>query len=150
MLSSPDFKELLKLFIDHEVRYLVVGGYAVMRYTEPRFTKDLDIWVPCEPKNARAVFNALRAFGAPLKDMTAEDFCTPGTFYQMGSPPLRVDVIMSLQGVDFEDCWAKRESFPISGFDVPFIAKADLIQAKRTAGRLQDLLDLEKLEKSGP
>ena len=87
MLTSPDFFELLSLFRSYEVRYLVVGGYAVMKYTEPRCTKDLELWTATDKADAEAVFAALRAFGAPLADLTADDFAAPGYFYQMGKPP---------------------------------------------------------------
>lgn len=88
---NSDFKELLKRFNAGEVRYLVVGGYAVMKYTETRYTKDLDIWIDPTPKNARAVFEALREFGAPLTGLAAADFAKEGAFYQMGRPPARDD-----------------------------------------------------------
>lgn len=147
MLTSPDFKELLRLFAAHEVRYLVVGGYAVMRYTEPRFTKDLDLLVAADPANARAVHGALKAFGAPLTGLTESDFSRAGFFYQMGRPPLRVDVLMDVPGVDFESAWARRETTDIAGVKMDFIAKADLIRSKEAAGRPQDRLDLENLRK---
>jgi len=83
---NSDFKDLLSILNAHKVRYLVVGGYAVMKYTEPRYTKDLDLWVDASAKNARAVFEALRQFGAPLKDLSAADFAHKGSVYQMGRP----------------------------------------------------------------
>jgi hypothetical protein len=86
---NSDFKDLLKLFNGAKVRYLVIGGHAVMKYTEPRYTKDLDLWIEATPKNARAVFRALRDFGAPLANLTEGDFAREGTFYQMGRPPAR-------------------------------------------------------------
>ena len=147
MLTSPDFKELLNLFKKHEVRYLIIGGYAVMRYTEPRFTKDLDLLVAADKGNARAVHNALKEFGAPLQNLSPDDFAKEGYFYQMGSPPLRVDVLMSIPGVNFADAWQKCETVTIAETDMQFISKSDLIKAKRASGRPQDLLDLEKLER---
>ena len=87
MLSSPDFKEILSLFSKYKVRYMVVGGYAVMKYSEPRYTKDLDLWIAIDPKNAVAVFSALKEFGALLVNLTAEDFTQKGYFCQMGKPP---------------------------------------------------------------
>jgi len=89
---NSDFNELLKAFNDSHVKYLVIGGHAVMKYTEPRYTKDLDIWVKADTENARAVFAALRAFGAPLTGMTEDDFAHEGHFYQ------RLDVSSRLQG----------------------------------------------------
>ena len=108
MLTGKDFRELSSLFQKHSVRFLVVGGYAVMRYSEPRFTKDLDLWISPRKRNAKAVYAALSEFGAPLKGPEPDDFSQPGYFYQMGRPPLRVDVMMSIPGVDFEGAWGWR------------------------------------------
>ena len=145
MLTSPDFRELLNILEKYKVRYLVVGGYAVMRYTEPRFTKDLDLWISTDKDNSKAVYEALREFGAPLKGMSPTDFAQEGFFYQMGNPPFRLDVMMSIPGVDFETAWANRESVEIAGMVVSFISKADLITTKEASGRDQDLLDVKKL-----
>ena len=146
MLTSPDFKELLSLFRKHDVRYLIVGGYAVMRYTAPRFTKDLDILIAVDEKNAQAVYAALQEFGAPLRNLSPQDFTKEGYFYQMGVPPLRVDVLMSIPGINFTQAWQKRETIMIAETEMHFISRDDLIKAKRAAGRPQDLLDLENLE----
>ncbi len=148
MLTSPDFRELLSLLEKYKVRYLVVGGYAVMKYTEPRFTKDLDLWISTDEENSKAVYAALKDFGAPLKDLGPADFSEEGYFYQMGNPPFRLDVMMSILGVAFEKAWANREEVQIGGFAVPFISKADLIKAKEASGRPQDLIDAEKLRKT--
>ena len=148
MLTSPDFKELLSTLEKHKVRYLVVGGYAVMRYTEPRFTKDLDVWIATDPENAEAVFAALREFGAPLKDLVPADFAREGYFYQMGTPPFRLDIMMSIPGVTFEAAWANREEAKVEGLVIPFISKADLIRTKEASGRDQDRLDVKKLRKA--
>jgi hypothetical protein len=147
MLTSPDFKELLNLFKKHNVRYLIIGGYAVMRYSEPRFTKDLDLLVAVDEENARAVYNSLKEFGAPLQNLSPEDFAEEGYFYQMGSPPLRVDVLMSIPGISFAEAWKNRETVMIAETEMQFISKSDLIKAKRASGRPQDLLDLENLER---
>lgn len=148
MLTSPDFKELLSVLAKHRVRYLVVGGYAVMKYTEPRFTKDLDLWIATDEGNAGAVFAALREFGAPLKGLTPADFTQAGYFYQMGSPPFRLDIMMSIPGVVFEVAWTNREEARIEGIAIPFISKPDLIKTKEASGRDQDRLDVKKLRKS--
>jgi hypothetical protein len=94
---NSDFKELLSTFNAAKVRYLVVGGYAVMTYTEPRYTKDLDLWIEATPRNAWAVFRALKEFGAPLAGLSEADFSREGFFYQLGRPPARVDILMSRQ-----------------------------------------------------
>lgn len=149
MLTNPDFKELLSLLEKHKVRYLVVGGYAVMKYTEPRFTKDLDLWISTDKENSKAVYAALKEFGAPLKNLIAADFAQEGYFYQMGNPPFRLDVMMSIPGVTFETAWANREKVHLEGLDIPFISKADLIKSKEASGRPQDLIDAKELRKAG-
>ena len=149
MLTSPDFKELLSLLEKYKVRYLVVGGYAVMRYTEPRFTKDLDLWISTDQENSKAVYAALKEFGAPLTDLAPPDFTQEGYFYQMGNPPFRLDVMMSIPGVAFETAWANRQNVQVEDLIVPFISKADLIKAKEAGGRPQDLTDAKELRRTG-
>ncbi len=145
MFVNSDYTDLLRLFNASGVRYLVIGGYAVVQYTEPRFTKDLDLWVSTDPKNAKSVFAALREFGAPLADMTENDFAKEGYFYQMGVPPVRVDILMGIPGVAFEQAWQNRVQIDFNGLPVTFISRADLISAKLAAGRAQDLKDAKSL-----
>ena len=145
MFVNSDFSELLRLFNDSGVRYLVVGGYAVIQYAEPRFTKDLDLWVATDPKNAKAVYSALKKFGAPLQELTDKDFAEEGYFYQMGSPPVRVDVIMGLKGMDFELAWKKKVDTGFDDLTVTFISKEDLIESKLASGRPQDMQDAKSL-----
>ncbi len=142
---NSDFKDLLRVFNGHKVRYLVVGGYAVIKYTEPRYTKDLDVWVEASSKNARAVFAALREFGAPLTNITAVDFAKEGSMYQIGRAPARVDVLTSIDGVRFADAWPNRVASDFGGIPAPVISLQDLITNKRTAGRPQDLVDVSHL-----
>ncbi len=148
MLTYPDFKEILSLFRKYKIRYMVVGGYAVMKYTEPRYTKDLDLWISIDPQNAEAVFSALKEFGAPLADLTAEDFSQEGYFYQMGKAPLRLDIMMSIPGIEFESAWSRRVEVKIDDLSIEFISKEDLIKAKITAGRPQDQIDAKNLKKT--
>jgi hypothetical protein len=122
-----------------------VGGYAVMKYSEPRFTKDLDLFIAVDLSNAANVFNALQEFGAPLKNLSPSNFTDKNHYYQMGKPPVRVDVLMSIDGVEFESAWQNREIVKIDDLDMVFIGKHDLIVNKRAAGRPQDLIDLEAL-----
>lgn len=147
MLQSPDFKELLSILEKHEVRYLVIGGYAAMLYSEPRWTKDLDIWISIDPRNARATFAALQEFGAPLAGLTHADFSEPGYFYQMGNPPMRIDVMMEIPGGDFNAAWKRRNSIELDGTSVHFISKEDLIVVKKASGRDQDLRDIDAIQK---
>ena len=148
MLTSPDFRELLKIFEKHNVRYLIVGGYAVMKYSEPRFTKYLDIFIATDQNNAEGVFSALKEFGAPLENLSIDDFAQKGYFYQMGRPPLRVDIMMSIPGIEFDEAWKNREVVQIDDFKILFISRSDLIQAKEVSGRPQDNIDVEKLKKA--
>lgn len=148
MLQSPDFKELLSVLEKHEVRYLVVDGYAVMLYSEPRWTKDLDLWIVTDPTNARAVFDALKESGDPLAGLSAEDFSEPGYFYQMGNPPLRVDVMMEIPGGEFTGAWNRRNTISIGEAPVHFISREDLIAVKLVSGRDQDLKDVEAIKRN--
>jgi hypothetical protein len=126
----------------------VIGGYAVVQYAEPRFTKDLNVWISTDSANAKAVYKALKEFGAPLTDLTVKDFSKEGYFFQMGIPPVRVDVLMGIPGTDFEGCWKRRVEVDFDGLKVNFISKQDLITSKRASGRPQDLLDADSLEQS--
>ena len=148
MLLNSDFKELLSTFNEAGIRYLVVGGWAVMKYSEPRYTKDIDLWISCDIENARLVYTALKEFGAPLMKLTAEDFTDRTCFYQMGVPPVRIDILTTVPGVEFEECWSRRSEGDFGAVIAPMISKADLIVAKRAAGRPQDLIDLESLNVS--
>ena len=145
MFVNSDFSELLSIFKKNKVKYLVIGGYAFVQYAEPRFTKDLDLLVAANRENARGVYQSLLEFGAPLQDLTEADFAQEGHFYQMGSPPVRVDILMDLPGVNFEEAWERRLEVNFNDVTVSFISKQDLIAAKRAAGRPRDLLDIELL-----
>jgi hypothetical protein len=145
MFVNSDFTDLLSLFNDNNVRYLVVGGYAVIQHAEPRFTKDLDLWISTDPSNARAVYQSLKDFGAPLTDLTEADFGEEGYFYQMGMPPVRVDVLMGIPGIQFEEAWERRVAVDFDGLSIPFISRLDLITAKLASGKPQDLIDAELL-----
>ena len=148
MLTSPDFKELLKIFEKHKIRYLIVGGYAVMKYSEPRFTKDLDVFIATDQENAKSVYLALKEFGAPLENLSSDDFAHKGYFYQMGKPPLRVDIMMSIPGIEFDIAWKNRELVEFDDLKLFFISRSDLIKAKEASGRPQDKIDVEKLKEA--
>ena len=145
MFVNSDFSDLLRLFNANQVRCLVIGGYALIQYAEPRYTKDLDLWISTDAANAKAVYRALREFGAPLADLTEADFAQEGYFYQIGVPPVRVDILMGIPGVAFEEAWPRRVNVDFDGLSVSFISREDLIQAKLASGRPQDLADAELL-----
>jgi hypothetical protein len=148
MLTSPDFRELLKIFEKHKIRYLIVGGYAVMKYSEPRFTKDLAVLIATDRDNANAVYSALKEFGAPLENLISDDFTHKDYFYQMGRPPLRVDIMMSIPGIEFDEAWENREVVELADLKIFFISRSDLIQSKEASGRPQDKMDVDKLKEA--
>jgi hypothetical protein len=150
-MFPPDFKELLSVFNSRKIRYLVIGGYAVIVHSQPRATKDLDLLVSPDAENAKAVYAALAEFGAPLEGLTPSDFMGAGSFFRMGKPPLMVDILPGVKGVDFDSAWENRteiEIDPSSGLRVSVISSADLIQSKLAAGRPQDLLDVDAIREA--
>lgn len=148
MIQSQDFKELLSILEKYKVRYLIIGGYAVMLYSEPRWTKDLDIWIALDEENSEAVFSALKEFGAPLAGLNAADFQSSGYFYQMGNPPMRIDIMMDIPGGDFQSAWGRKNTLMVGGNELHFISKEDLIKVKLASGREQDLKDIDSMQKN--
>jgi hypothetical protein len=142
---NPDFVDLLRAFIAGDVRFLVVGAYALAHHGRPRATGDLDVWVEAEPANAERVMRALQAFGAPLGDVTAADFARPGIVLQIGVPPVRIDLLTELTGLQFADAWLSREPGRFGSLTVDFLGRDDFIRNKRATGRSKDLGDIEGL-----
>ena len=145
MKVNSDYRDLLKGFNEAGVRYLIVGGYAVMAYTEPRYTKDLDIWIEASESNARAVFKVLAVFGAPLKGVRWTDFTEPDVFYQLGVEPVRVDIMTSVPGLRFGEAWDRKTVFDFEGEPATLISQQDLQVAKQAAGRPRDQKHLKRL-----
>jgi hypothetical protein len=144
-----DFKELLSVFNAGQVRYLIVGGYAVSFHAQPRATKDLDILIGADAQNSKAVYAALKKFGAPIEGMSPKDFAEPDNFFRMGTPPVMVDIMPKISGVEFEEAWRRRVDVRIDDdLSVPFISREDLLVAKLSAGRAQDLIDVDALRES--
>jgi hypothetical protein len=146
---NPDFREILLAFNAHHVEYLLVGAHALAVYGHVRATKDLDVWVRPDSENAQRVLQALSAFGAPLGDLSQDDLSKPGTIFQIGVPPLRIDVITAIDGVDFADAWPDRFKTIFGDVPVVVISRHHLITNKKAAARLQDLADVERLEAMG-
>jgi len=144
---NSDFSDLLQSLNDAGADYLVVGGLAVIVHTEPRYTKDLDIWIDNSRPNAEKVFRALGKFGAPLDEVTVEDFTLPGLVYQIGVEPTRIDILMSLDEMEFADCWPRRVPEIFDGVSMNLISIADLVENKERTGRPQDLIDAANLRK---
>jgi predicted nucleotidyltransferase len=146
---NSDFKDLLRLLSEKKAEFLVIGGYAVIHYAEPRYTKDLDLLIGTDAENAEKVLEALREFGAPVNTITPRDLCTPEVFFQIGVPPNRIDMIVTVPGVEFKAAYARRGSMAIGDMQVPVISRDDLIRAKLMAGRPQDLVDAGLLARAG-
>ncbi len=142
---NPDFVDLLRAFVAADVRFLVVGAYALALHGRPRATGDLDIWVDATPNNARRIMRALREFGAPLEDIAEADFASPGVTYQLGVAPGRIDLLTELTGLTFAEAWPGRLRRPFGDIDVDFIGREAFIQNKRATGRAKDLGDIERL-----
>jgi hypothetical protein len=146
---EKDQRDLLRVFNERKVRYLVVGGYAVSHFTEQRVTKDLDIFIDTSDENVAIVYVALAAFGAPLAGMTPKDFQDPAWGYQIGQPPSRIDILQELTAVDFDSAWNAGEDGMIdSDIPVRYISPADLIKNKLAIGRHRDLADVDAIRES--
>ena len=143
---NPDFVDLLRAFIAADVRFLVVGAYALALHGRPRATGDLDLWVDATAENATRVMDALAAFGAPLAAITAADFSSPGVTYQIGVPPGRIDLLTELTGLSFADAWPDRQRGAFGDIQVDYIGRAAFIRNKRATGRPKDLGDIEGME----
>jgi hypothetical protein len=142
----PDFKDFLRLLNSHNVRYMLVGGYAVGYHGYPRATGDMDIWVERSESNSKNLAIAFREFGMPDEAITEKLFLETNKVIRMGVPPVRLEVITSASGVDFNECYANREVVEIDEIPVNFISLQDLKENKRAAGRHKDLEDLEHLK----
>jgi hypothetical protein len=146
MALNPDFREFIALLNSREVRYLIVGGYAVAFHGYPRYTKDIDIWIDAERENAEKLLQAVNDFGFGTVGLKAEDFLISGYVIQLGYPPNRIDLLTSIKGVDFATCYASRIEIEIEGTTICLIDVENLKKNKRATGRLQDLADVENLE----
>jgi predicted nucleotidyltransferase len=142
---NQDFKEFVQSLNDNGVRYLVVGGYAVAFHGHPRYTKDMDIWIANDPENAENILKALEQFGFGGLGLTKEDFLEPGQIIQLGYPPSRIDILSSVSGVNFAECYALRVKADVRGIPVNFIDLDSLKKNKQASGRHQDLADIENL-----
>ena len=149
-MVNRDFSDLFAALNDAEVSYLLVGAHAVAFHAEPRYTKDLDIWVEPTSENAARVIEALRLFGAPLAGVAESDFSQPGVTLQIGVAPNRIDLATAIDGVAFAEAWPRRVESEYGTHRIWVIGRTDLATNKRAAGRPQDLLDLDLLAKHQP
>ena len=147
MELDKDFKEFIELLNEHKVKYLIIGGYAVNLHGYPRYTKDIDFWLWMTRPNIKKLMKAIKEFGFGSLNLEIEDFMTPENIIQLGYEPHRIDLLVEVEGVNFEECYQRRTEVKVEGVEVQFLSLQDLITAKRKAGRLQDLADAEQLEK---
>jgi hypothetical protein len=148
MKTNSDFSELLLALNEVNARYLVVGAYAIAWYAQPRFTKDLDIWVDSAKDNAERVLDALKNFGARVADLTADDLSTPGTVFQIGVPPNRVDILTEISGgIAFDEAWIHRVEGKYGDVRMLLIGREELVRNKQAVARPQDLRDLKALDR---
>jgi hypothetical protein len=141
----PDFKNFLRLLNENAVDYLLIGGYAVAYYGYPRATADMDVWVAIAPANAQRAVQALREFGFDVPELSAELFLVPDKVIRMGVPPVRIEVLTTISGVSFDECFRQRTIAEIDGIPVNLISLEHLKINKRASGRLKDLADLDYL-----
>ena len=143
-----DFLDFLKLLGEHRVEYLLIGGYAVSHYGYPRPTADFAIWIAMNPRNAHAAINALNAFGLSEPALTADVFLQPQRILRMGHPPMRLEIMTTIDGVAFDDCYIRRNTIDIDGQTAHLISLADLRINKAASGRAKDINDLQQLPTS--
>ena len=140
-----DFKEFIQLLNDHEVKYLLVGGYAVGYHGFPRATVDMDIWVAINPKNAQKIVAVLEEFGFNFPELNADLFLERDKIVRMGVPPMRLEILTTVSGIEFEICYRNRIIAELDGVQIDMIGLDDLKRNKLAAGRHKDLSDLENL-----
>ena len=145
-MLSQDFREFIELLNSNEVRYLIVGGYAVAVHGYPRYTKDLDVWIYADPENVEKLISALKQFGFGSLGLTSDDFLTPDQVIQLGYPPNRIDLLTSLKGVEFNNAYESRDQIEINGLFADFVDLENLKKNKASTGRPQDIADLENLK----
>ncbi|MFY9619579.1 MAG: hypothetical protein WAM70_16835 [Pyrinomonadaceae bacterium] len=145
MLNS-DFRDILSAFCEEKVEFMLVGAYAVAAHGLPRATGDIDLWIKSSSENADRVWAALQRFGAPLSNLSKQDFITPGNVVQLGVAPGRIDILTEITGVDYQDADREKLLIEIEAMKVPVIGRSHLIQNKTAVGRPQDKADVARLE----
>ena len=145
-MLNNDYKDILQSLSNKKVKYLLVGAYAMAAHGYPRSTMDIDFWVMPDPENASLVLEALEDFGAPSDNLSPNDFLEKGIIFQIGVAPRRIDILTSVDGLEFSDAFANSELIEIEGISVHVLSVPDLIKNKRSTGRTKDLADVETLE----
>ena len=147
-MLNQDYKEMLLTLLEGDVKFILVGAYALAALGFPRATGDMDIFIQPNEDNAERVYKALLKFGAPLQNITVEDFATSGTIFQIGVIPRRIDIINSIDGVTFEDAYNDKLIIEIESMSIPVLSKDNMIKNKTSTGRAKDKVDAETLDNS--
>lgn len=145
MEICPDYEDLFKALNEYKIHYLVIGAHAYMYYAEPRFTKDIDVWVPSALNDPQKVYAALKAFGVPMVDLSPADFQNKKLILQIGVPPVRIDILVNVEGVSAKQAWKNRKQTKYGKESICVLDIKDLIATKQKAGRARDLLDIQNL-----
>ena len=146
-LLNPDYRDMVECLLREGVDFMLVGGYAVALHGWPRTTFDIDFWIMANPENAKAVMQAIKAFGAPLQGLTEDDFHRPGMVFQIGVEPQRIDIISAVDGLDYTDASSRAVKMNVDGLEIKVLSLDDLIINKRSSGRPKDVADALALEK---
>lgn len=145
-MLSPDFKDFIELLNAHNVEYLIVGGYALAFHGHPRYTKDIDIWIATNTVNAERMLKVLTDFGFSSLALSQQDFLEENNIIQLGFPPNRIDILTSIDGIEFANSISQSSIIEVDGVTIHLIGIHKLIENKTASGRLQDLADVEKLQ----
>ncbi len=148
-MLNEDYKDMLQSLLGNEVKFLIIGAYALAAYGYPRATGDFDIWVEASPENSKKILSSLISFGSPTSELTEITFAQKGIVFQIGVAPRRIDLITHIDGVDFNNAYPSRTIIVMEGLNLPFISKENLIKNKKATGRDKDLVDVKHLEENG-
>ena len=144
-MLNEDYKDILQLFTDNNVKFLVVGAYALGAYGLPRATGDIDLWVLADSENSKKIFHCLAKYGAPMEQINEQTFNDKDVIFQIGIAPRRIDIITKISGVDFEEAYKRKKEIELEDIKLPFISKQDLIANKTATGRAKDSIDIKNL-----
>ena len=148
-MLNEDYKDMLQRLLDNEVKFLIVGAYALAVYGYPRATGDFGIWVEASLENSKKILSSLISFGSPTSGLTENTFVQKGIIFQIGVAPRRIDLITHIDGVDFNNAYPSRTTIVMEGLNLPFISKENLIKNKKSTGRDKDIVDVKHLEENG-
>ncbi len=144
-MLNEDYRDMLQILFENEVRFLLIGAYAMAVHGYPRATADFDIWIEATPENSRKLYASLGKYGTPRIDISETSFAEEGIIFQIGVAPRRIDILTSIDGVRFQEAYANKTIVEIEGLCIPCLSKDDLIKNKRATHREKDKLDADYL-----